>query len=224
MKTHTLAILLSLGLISASRAATFFGDISGNQLFSGYGLGPGGGINNAIAEGFTMTQTISLTSVDIYLSNFQPAAGSNLALSIFSDVGNKPGVDLYDLSTDISIATSGTPALVTLSGSGSFTLTSGTHYWLDLYATNPASTTGNTVEWDNVLNGSFGQVNPTGSGATDNGQLRSIGSGNTFSGSPSTTEQRTSFQLNSVPEPGCAGFLTLGSAVLTLSRRRRQPF
>lgn len=215
------AVALAVATICNASGSAFFGDVAGNQPFSGYGIAPGGGVNNAIAQGFLMTQTLSLSSVDLILQNFQPAAGSNLALSIYSDAGNKPGVDLYDLSTNISIPTSGSPAQVTFSGSGSFTLNSGTTYWLNLYATNPSSPTGTSVQWTGALSPGFTQVNPSGSSASDVGQLRSIGNGNSFSGTPSTSELRTAFQLNSVPEPSGLVLLALGGALIT---RRHRPY
>jgi hypothetical protein len=201
-------------------AAVFFGDLAGNQVFSGYGIAPGGGVNNAIAQGFLMTQTISLTSVDLMLQNYQGGAGSGLALSIYSDAGNKPGIDLYDLSTNISIPSSGSPALASFSGTGSYTLLAGTQYWLNLYATTPSSPSGASVQWSGVLDSGFSQVDPSGSDAVDIGQLRSVGNGNSFSGTPSTSELRTAFQLNGVPEPAGLALLALGG-VLVATRRLR---
>ncbi len=213
------ALLLTIGL-AASHAAPFFGDIAGGQIFSGYGMTSGGGVNNAIAEGFTMTQSISLASVDTYLSGFQAAAGSSFGLSIFSDSGNKPGADLFDLSTNLSLASSGSPQLVTWTGSGSFALNAGTKYWLELYATNPNSATGSSVQWDGALDQSFSQVNPSGSGATDVGQLRSVNNGGVFSGSPTTSELRTAFQLNAIPEPTSATLAGVTGLFLIVRRKR----
>ena len=125
-----MVLLFGLSATLEVRATTFFGDISGNQIASGYTVGPGGGLDNGVAEGFTMTQTMSLTSVDIYLSQFQAASGSNLALSIFSDASGLPGSDLYDLSTNVLGTTLSTPTEATFSGTGSFTLNGGTNYRL----------------------------------------------------------------------------------------------
>ncbi len=216
----TAAFLLSLAGVPL-HADTFFGDILGNQVFSGYGMASGGGVNNAIAQGFTMTQTISLGSVDTYLSQFQFGAGSSFALSIYSDSGNLPGTDLFDLSANLAPASSGSPQLITWTGTGSLTLTSGTKYWLELYATNPNSPTGSSLQWDGALDQSFAQVNPTGPGATDVGQLRTVNNGGVFSGSPNTSELRTTFQLNSaVPEPGSGAMLGVAGLVLASVRRR----
>jgi hypothetical protein len=205
-----LAVLISTEL----RATIIIGDIAGNITFPGYNVGVGGGLDNAVAEGFTVTQTTTLTSADLYLSEFAPAAGSNLALSIYSNSGGTPGTDLYDLSTNVTGSSSGTATLATFSGSGSFTLNAGTTYWLDLYATNPTSPTGTSVQWNGALTSGFADVNPTGPGATDVGQLRSLGAGNPPSGTPSTSERRTSFQLNGVPEPGT--FTLAGSTLLAI--------
>jgi hypothetical protein len=207
-----------------ARAAVIYGDIAGNTAFSGFNVGSGGGVNNAIAEGFTMTGKYNLQSVDIILSNFTPGTGSNLALSIYSDAGNKPGVDLYDLATNIVIPASGPPTQFNFTGTGSFILNAGTKYWLDFYATNPASATGNEVTWV----GESGT--PIGPGATEIGQERSVGAGNPPSGPPSTTELRTAFQLNgvAVPEPvsivlaGVASMLGLVLAARRSSRHRRR--
>jgi hypothetical protein len=212
-----------------ARAALIIGDIvSGGNIASGYGTGPGGGLNNAIAEGFTMTQSASLASVSVYLSQFSPAAGSNLALSIYSNSGGTPGTDLYDLSTNVTVPgpQSGTPALETFAGSGSFTLSAGTKYWLELYATNPSSQIGTSVQWDGAYDSGFNQVNPTGPDATDIGQLRSVGAGNPPTGTPSTSELRTAFQLND-PSPEPATLTLLSTALLALGavclRRRPKP-
>jgi hypothetical protein len=220
-----MVLLFGLSATLGVRATTFFGDISGNQIASGYAVGPGGGLDNGVAEGFTMTQTMSLTSVDIYLSQFQAASGSNLALSIFSDASGLPGSDLYDLSTNVSGTTSSTPTEATFSGTGSFTLNGGTHYWFELYATNVGSSTGNTVLWNVVgAPGSFNPVNPTGSGATDNGQLRSVNNGGSFTGPPSTSESRAAFELNgTVPEPASLALLGFGGILLTVRRRAGAP-
>ena len=168
-----------------------------------------------------MTQTTSLASVSVYLSQFSAGAGSDLALSIYSSSGGTPGTDLYDLSTNVTVPgpTSGTPALETFAGSGSFTLSAGTTYWLDLYAINPGSQTGTYLQWDGAYDSGFNQVNPAGTGATDIGQLRSVGAGNPPTGTPSTSELRTAFQLNgdSVPEP--AIFTLLSTALLRAGRR-----
>ena len=224
-----IAVALVASFSTEVRATLIIGDIvGGGNIASGYEIGPGGGINNAIAEGFTMTQTMSLASVSVYLSEFSAGAGSNLALSIYSNSGGTPGTDLYDLSTNVTVPgpTSATPALETFTGTGSFTLSVGTTYWLDLYATNPGSQTGTYVQWDGAFDSSFSQVNPAGTGATDIGQLRSVDAGNPPTGIPSTSELRTAFQLNggSVPEP--ATFTLLSTALLALGAvnlRRRRP-
>lgn len=221
-----IATLVSLFVVSQAHADVVIGDIApGNNLFSGYAIGPSGGINNAIAQGFTMTQTVNLSSVDIYLANFQAQAGSNIALSIYSSVSGKPGTDLYDFSTNIVIPTSGTPTLVNLTGSGSFALTAGNSYWLNLYATNPSSNTGTTVIWNGVLSPSFAFTNPVGLYATDLGQVRSIGAGNPPTGAPSTSELRTAFQINGavagVPEPGSLTLVILGAGGFAGYRWRR---
>jgi len=201
-----------------ARAAIFYGDIAGNIEGSGYGVGTG--VNTYIAEGFTMTGTYNLQSVDVLLSLFSPASGSNLALSIFNDNGGTPGSnDLYDLSTNVSGST-GAPADANFTGSGSFSLNSGTTYWLEMYATNPSSPTGTNVQWD----GEYAQVTPTtvfatpaGPGATEVGQIR------TYSGGVNTSELRTAFQLNGVaaPEPSTIALLALGSIGLLVARRLR---
>ncbi len=190
-------------------ASLIYGDIAGgNQVFSGYGMGPGGGINNYIAEGFTMTGNYNLQSVDIFLSSFSDNAGV-------------PGTDLYDLATAISIPLSGTPADVNSAGTGSFTLTAGMTYWLELYATNPSSATGDTAQWDGEFTPTLsGFAIPTGPGAVEVGQRR------TFSGGTRTDELRTAFQLNGVaivPEPSSFALVALGLGVLTgFGLRRRQ--
>ncbi len=216
------ALAAAAALVSsrAAHAAVIYGDIAGNTILNGYNVGPTGGLNNAIAEGFTMTGNYTLNSVDLMLSQFTPNAGSNLALSIYSDNGNKPGVDLYDLSTNVTGTTSGTPTLATFSGTGSFPLVAGTKYWLDFYATNPSASNGNIVQWNGVT-----PSGPTGPAATDIGQERSIGAGNPPSGSPNTTERRTAFQLNgvAVPEPSALVLLALGSAAAFLVAARRGP-
>jgi hypothetical protein len=122
----------ALFISRATNAAVIYGDIAGDSVFSGYNLGPSGGLNNAIAEGFKMTGAYNLNSVDLILSNFTPVAGSNFLLSIYSDAGNQPGLDLYDLSTNVVGTTSGTPTQATFTGTGSFLLNAGTTYWLDL--------------------------------------------------------------------------------------------
>ncbi len=154
------SIVAALFAASSASAAVIYGDITGNSVGSGYEVGPGGGLDNAIAEGFTMTSTYNLQSVDLILSSFTPGTGSDLALSIYSDAGNKPGVDLYDLSTNVTSSASSTPTAVNLTGTGSFTLTAGTKYWLDFYATNPASATGNVVQWDGEFTPDFSRHLP----------------------------------------------------------------
>ena len=195
-KTFTISLtplfiaVLSILTARSVLADNIYGDIAGgNQVFSGYGIGPGGGTNNYIAEGFTMTNYYDLQSVDIILSQFQPQAGSNFALSIFSNgPGNVPGTDLYDLSTNISIPTSGSPATVNLTGTGHFLLNNNTTYWLELYATNPSSPIGSALQWDGVYTPNFsGFATPTGPGATEVGQIR------TFSGGVTTSELRRRF-------------------------------
>src|SRR5689334_15297152 len=104
MKTRILYVFILVALLTQNeaRAAVIYGDIAGgNVVLSGYGLGPGGGTNNYIAEGFTMTGTYNLQSVDVIINQFQTQAGSNIALSIFSDNAGAPGTDLYDLTTNI---------------------------------------------------------------------------------------------------------------------------
>ncbi len=209
---------------SSANAAVIYGDIAGNSVGSGYEVGPGGGLNNAIAEGFTMTGTYNLQSVDLILSSFTPGTGSNLALSIYSDAGNKPGVDLYNLSTNVTSSTSSTPTTVNLTGTGSFILTAGTKYWLDFYATNPASQTGNIVQWDGEFTPGFSAfATPTGPGATEIGQERSVQSGNPPVGPPVTNELRTAFQLNgvAVPEPASIALAAIAAAVTFAARRTR---
>jgi hypothetical protein len=201
-----------LAMSQRARAVDIYGDIAGgNQVGSGYEIGPGGGVNNAIAEGFTMTGSYNLQSVDVILSQFLTNAGSNIALSIFSDIAGVPGTDLYDLSTGISIPLSGSPATVNLTGTGSFILNAGLTYWLEMYATNPSSQTGTTAQWDGEFTpSSSGFATPTGPGATEVGQRR------TFSGGTTTSELRTAFQLNgvSVPEPSSIVLAAFGFAGL----------
>lgn len=222
-----LVVVLSiLGMSQGAAATLIYGDIAGgNNVFSGYNLGPGNSSNNSIAEGFTMTQSYNLESVDLYLSQFLPQAGSDIALSIYSNNGgNNPGTDLYDLSTNITLAVNGPVTQVNFTGTGSFSLTTGTKYWLVLYATNPASPTGSNVEWDGEYKPDFSApAVPAGPGATEVGQLRSIGSGNPPSGSPSTSELRTAFQLNGSPTPEPSSLLLGGLGALgLLATRRRQ--
>jgi hypothetical protein len=217
-------VATSLFATSSASAAVIYGDIAGNSVGSGYPMGPGGGLDNAIAEGFTMTGTYNLQSVDLNLSNFTPQTGSNLALSIYSDAGNKPGVDLYDLSTNVIAPILGPPTQVNFTGTGSFILNAGTKYWLDFYATNPASQTGNMVQWDGEFNPGFiGFATPTGSGATEIGQERSVQSGNPPVGPPVTNELRTAFQLNgvAVPEPASIGLAVVpGALALMLAAKQ----
>ena len=66
-----LAAALLTFLSTEVRAGLIIGDfVSGGNIFSGYEVGPGGGLNNAIAEGFTMTQSASLASVSVNLSDY----------------------------------------------------------------------------------------------------------------------------------------------------------
>jgi hypothetical protein len=224
------ALVVIIGALVMSQRASadgiIYGDIAGgNDIASGYSVGPGGGVNNAIAEGFTMTQSYNLTSVDIMLSSFSPGTGSNLALSIYSNNGsNNPGTDLYDLSTNVTLPISGSPLDVNLTGTGSFLLTAGTTYWLNFYATNSASQTGNNVQWDGAFTPSAsGFATPMGVGATELGQLRSVQSGNPPTGTPTTSELRTAFQLNGsvVPEPSSMVLACLAAAGLAVTALRR---
>lgn len=215
-------VILSV-LVAAplARASVIYGDIASSAVFSGYGMGPGGGTNNYIAEGFTMSHTYNLQSVDIILSQFQIHAGSDVYLSIFSNgAGNTPGTDLYDLSTNVSLPLSGSPATVNYSGTGSFILAAGTTYWLELYASNPSSETGDTLQWDGAYTSDLSAfATPTGPGAVELGQLR------TFSGGISATELRTSFQLNgvAVPEPSSVALAALGAVGLVALAWRQRP-
>ena len=98
------AALFLLALMPQANGDLIIGDLSGAGYSqgSGYSMGPGGGVNNFIAQGFTMTDTYNLTSVDLSLYLFGPQAGSTFILSIYSDNGsNAPGSDLYDLSTNV---------------------------------------------------------------------------------------------------------------------------
>jgi hypothetical protein len=176
-----------------------------------------------------MTSSYNLTSVDLYLSNYTVAAGSSLVLSIYSNNGsNNPGTDLYDLTTNLTATASGTPTLTTFSGTGSFTLTAGTKYWLDLYSTTPSNDITSTVTWVGARDSVGNQINPSGSGATDLGQLRSVGGGNPPTGTPSTSDLRTAFELNgtpsAVPEPASLFMVVtggLGAVIFARARRRR---
>ena len=225
-----LGLVFVTGALFVSRAAdaaVIYGDIAGDSVFSGYNLGPSGGLNNAIAEGFKMTGAYNLNSVDLILSNFTPVAGSNFLLSIYSDAGNQPGVDLYDLSTNVIGTTSSTPTQATFSGTGSFLLNAGTTYWLDLYVSNPASSTGSGVEWDGEFTQNFSAFAiPSGVGATEVGQERSVGGGNPPVAPPRTSELRTAFQLNgtAVPEPSSMALVAIASAVAVIcaSKRHRE--
>jgi len=126
MKSTLLCTVMTSALVMSQEASAgvFYGDIAGNSVASGYEVGPGGGVDNAIAEGFTMTQSYNLTSVDIFVSSFAAGTGSNLALSIYSNNGsNNPGTDLYDLSTNVT----GNGQL-NFAGTGSFLLSAGTTY------------------------------------------------------------------------------------------------
>ncbi len=217
-------VAAALFAASSASAAVIYGDIAGNAVGSGYPMGPGGGLDNAIAEGFTMTGIYNLQSVDIILTNFTTGAGSNFALSIYSDAGNKPGVDLYDLSSDVTLPNSSSPTTVNLTGSGSFILNAGTKYWLDFYATNPASQTGNMVQWDGEFTPGFtGFATPTGPAATEIGQERSVQSGNPPVGPPVTNELRTAFELNGVvvPEPASIVLAAIAAALGLLAMSHR---
>jgi hypothetical protein len=213
-------IMSAFAMSQGAGAGVIYGDIAGNTNSSGWGVGPGGGVNNYVAEGFTMTGAYNLQSVDILLSQFHTNPGSTLALSIFSNNAGVPGTDQYDLATNISIPLSGSAADVNLTGTGSFLLSPGVTYWLELYATNPSSATGSDAVWDGaVAVSTFAIVAPTGVGATEVGQRRTFGSGT------STSELRTAFQLNGilVPEPST---LVLGlfaaSAFGALAIRKRR--
>jgi hypothetical protein len=225
-------LMTLLGLLVAptsARAGIFFGDIAGNQQFSGYFVG-GSGLNGSFAQGFSMTNTYNLTSVDLILNNYTATAGSSLVLSIYSNNGsNDPGTDLYDLSTNVTGPSGPTSSVVSFSGTGSFTLAAGTKYWLDLYSTAPTANIATQVEWIGVLNSGFGFVNPSGVGATDMGQIRRVG-GNPPTGSPNPNELlRTGFELNgtvvsAVPEPASLVMLAiggLGAAAFARTRRVR---
>jgi hypothetical protein len=158
-------------------AAVIYGDIAGSSIDSGYNVGPGG-LDNAIPRA-SRWQAITPSIASIFTSKgFTRGTGSNLALSICSAAGNKPGVDLYNLSTNVT-GTAGVPTLETFSGTGSFPLVAGTKHWLDLYATNPSASSGNIIEWNAAFNAGFaGFATPTGPGATEIGQERSVGGGN----------------------------------------------
>jgi hypothetical protein len=223
MKTSFLFVVI-LGAVAMpheASAGVIYGDIAGNTTFSGYGVGPGGGVNNDIAEGFLMTGSYDLQSVDVSLSQFETSAGSDIALSIFSNNAGVPDIDLYDLSTSINIPLSGSPAQVNLAGTGSFVLNAGSTYWLEMYATNPSSQTGTTAQWDGaVAFSTLAIVTPTGPGATEVGQRR------TFSGGTSNTELRTAIQLNGVlvPEPSSmvlAAFGLVGLVACGVRSHRR---
>jgi len=228
-----LAVLTALASVATTaQAGLIIGDIAGNQASSGYNVGGGSGLNNAIAEGFTMTSTLQLGSVKLILANFVQGTGGNLRLSIFSNSPNNlPGSNLYDLSTNVTGTTSGTTTIATFTASTPFTLTAGTTYWLDLYSSNPGSSSASSVTWvGEVKPPTSAKVNPTGPDATDVGQLRSIGGGNSFSGTPSTTDLRTGFEIVAedvavVPEPSTiipGGFTLLaGLGYARRSRTRR---
>ncbi len=217
-----LAVVVASALATPERAtaATIYGDIVGNAAGSGYGTGIG--VNHAVADGFTMTQSYNLASVDLVLSEFTAQAGSNLALSIYSDNGGSPGTDLYDLSTNVVGTSSGTPATANFSGSGSFLLTAGTTYWLDLYATNTASSTGNSLNWVGEFNGGS-PATPAGVGATEVGQERTVFGSNPPPGPPDITDLRTGFQLNgtAVPEPSSISLAALAGLLIVVRGFRR---
>jgi hypothetical protein len=128
--SFAIAAIACLLIQKEASAGVIFGNIAGNTFGSGYYVGPGGGLNNSLVEGFTMTQTMNLSSVDLMLSNYSSGGTGNLALSIYSSVANQPSANLYTLSSNVTATTSGTPTLTTFSGTGSFTLTSGTSYLL----------------------------------------------------------------------------------------------
>ena len=218
------AALFLLALMPQANGDLIIGDLSGAGYSqgSGYSMGPGGGVNNFIAQGFTMTDTYNLTSVDLSLYLFGPQAGSTFILSIYSDNGsNAPGSDLYDLTTDVVGSNSGSPTIASFGGS--FELTSGTTYWLDLQASNPSSQTGNSMVWAGAFDGSSNHAVPMGSGATEVGQQRTFSFGS-LETAPTTL--LTAFQINGtpVPEPSSialAAFGLVGLAAWRVVRRKK---
>lgn len=101
-------------------------------------------------------------------------------------------------------------------------LSGGTKYGLDLYATNPSSTTGSYIQW------AGSSTSPSGAGFVDLGQLRSVSAGNPPTGTPNFSERRTAFEihaeLQAVTEPGStllalSAFAAVGLGAKLRSRR-----
>lgn len=217
-------LLLAAALAGSApaRGAVILGNLAGNSFSSGYFVGPGGGLNNSIVQGFTMTDTYNLQSVTLYLSNFTANASNPIRLSIYSNKvisgHNAPDANLYNLSTNVIGTVLGTPTVANFTGTGSFLLEEGKTYWLNLYSSNPASGSTSNILWNLASPSS-----PTGPGATYLGQTRSVGAGNPPTGAPSLSEARTAFQLNGtlvVPEPSALFLSALGSAALIVTRRK----
>jgi len=185
------AALLALGG-SAARADLILGNLDGNY-FSGYNLSNTPGTNYAVAQGFTMTSSYVLTDAVLRLD----VHSATLALDLYADNGsNSPGTHLLTFTNPVALAAGAGPGSYTFTAPTSLTLEAGKTYWLDLH-----STAVNDTQFDTwVLSytaGFGGPLYPSGPGASDVGQLRSL-SGNPPSGTP-RHETPTAYQLDGTP-------------------------
>jgi hypothetical protein len=97
---------------------------------------PGGSVFSSVervdAVGFTPSETVTFDAAELAVMNFNDPA-QYTKISIYSDLGGKPGTSLesFTPSLPFSLSGSGTPGLIVLSGSRPV-LQAGTQYWLVL--------------------------------------------------------------------------------------------
>lgn len=100
-----------------------------------------GADSSAVAQQFTAAQTCTITAVGVWVANdgSSPGTGQNVALSIYSDSGGKPGSSLASGSA-ISHSTFPTqPSFSQGTSTITYTITAGTKYWIVLEGTAPST-------------------------------------------------------------------------------------